>query len=512
MYIDARNLAQNTLIEGDICIVGAGTAGISMALDWKDKPYKVILLEGGGLEYDDEVQDLYDGTTSGQRYYPLRSSRLHLFGGTTGHWAGMCAPFDPIDFSKRDWVPNSGWPITLEDLNPYYMRANAKLDLEEHPYELEYWQKQIDGMIPYQLDPDIVWNKMWQFSNSRFNQDRREDILKARNIHLFTYANVTDIKANEAVNTIEEVTIKNHIGKTHTVRAKYFILACGAVQNARMLLASNHQAKAGLGNDKDQVGRYFMEHLEIDSAELWLTKPLSWKLYKWDWENGTLSRAELAITSEAQTRYQILNGTASLSPLKVAQNMKPRMDVWQNKDPRKSGELTMDAFREAERKGKEAGAHLKNRAFHLQTRVEQAPNPRSRVTLGKEKDALGVRKAHLHWEMTELDKRSMRTMYYILGRQFGVADIGRIKLMDFLQDENDHSWPDYTNGGWHHMGTTRMSSDPATGVVDANCQVFGLSNLFIAGSGCFSTAGAPNPTLTLVALSLRTSDYVMSLL
>src|SRR5580704_19040813 len=129
MHTDGRFLDNNSLIEGDICIVGAGAAGISMALDWNNTPYKVILLEGGGFEYDPEVQDLYRGKTTGQPYFPLMSSRLHYFGGTTGHWAGFCSPMDPIDFAKRNWVPHSGWPINKGDMDPYYERAQKKLEL-----------------------------------------------------------------------------------------------------------------------------------------------------------------------------------------------------------------------------------------------------------------------------------------------------------------------------------------------------------------------------------------------
>ena len=119
MHIDARTLDQGTQIEGDLCIIGAGAAGISMALEWKDSPYKVILLEGGGFDLESDIQDLYRGESVGQPYFPLQSSRLHYFGGTTGHWGGWCAPLDPIDFKKRDWVPQSGWPIQKEDLDPF---------------------------------------------------------------------------------------------------------------------------------------------------------------------------------------------------------------------------------------------------------------------------------------------------------------------------------------------------------------------------------------------------------
>src|SRR4051812_35323716 len=158
MHQDARLLPNNTIIEGDICIVGAGAAGISMALEWINTPYKVILLEGGGFSYDEQVQELYAGKTTGQRYYPLKSARLHFFGGTTGHWAGMCSTFDPIDFEKRDWVAHSGWPITREDLDPFYKRAHEKVELGPYEYDWKYWQKQNPELKPLLADESVVWN------------------------------------------------------------------------------------------------------------------------------------------------------------------------------------------------------------------------------------------------------------------------------------------------------------------------------------------------------------------
>ena len=397
MHVDARNLANNTLIEGDVCIIGAGTAGISIALDWVDTPYKVILLEGGGFEYDDQVQQLYAGETTGQKYYPLKSTRLHYFGGTTGHWAGMCAPYDPIDFMKRDWVPESGWPISREDLDPYYARAHKTLQLGPYTYDLEYWKSEVPNLIPFPLDEKVICNKLWQFSDARFNDLYGDTISKAQNVHLYTYANVVDIIANENLTQTKQVVVKNHAGKTHRVRAKRFILACGAIQNARLLLASNSQASQGLGNDNDLVGRYFMEHLEHASAELWLSKPFPSNLYIWG--SDTITRAELAITQQAQTENRILNGTVSLFPLTFGRNLDSEMDVWNNEDPRKSAEKFWKGITDARAAAEKVTEGSISRAFQLHTRIEQAPNPNSRVTILPEKDALGVPKTNLNWEL-----------------------------------------------------------------------------------------------------------------
>ncbi len=506
MHIDAKNLENNSVIEGDICIIGAGTSGLSIALDWLNTSYKVILLEGGGFEYDDKVQELYAGKTTGQKYFPLKSTRLHYFGGTTGHWAGMCSPLDDIDFKKRDWIPDSGWPINNKDLDPFYAKANDVLKLGPYNYEYDYWNKELPNLNPFPLDEKVIWNKMWQFSQARYGNIYKETIVKAKNIHLYTYANAVDIKTEDNVSKVNEVIVKNYAGKTHMVKAKHFIMACGAIQNARLLLASNSQATQGLGNANDLVGRYFMEHLEIASAELWLSKPFPTDLYSWDY-GVTKASAELAITEDVQKKEKILNGTVSLLPLSVGKYQIPRMETWQDEDPRKSADNMFKNWGEAKEKAKAEKGNIE-RAFQLNTRIEQAPNRNSRVTIGLEKDELGVPRANLHWELTALDKKSVRKIFHILGRQFGLANIGRIKLMEFLRDENDDTFPDSTNGGWHHMGTTRMSDDPKQGVVNSNCRVHGISNLFIAGSACYATSGAPNPTLTLTALSLRLSNHL----
>jgi len=510
MHIDAREMPNGSLIEGDICIVGAGAAGVSIALQWINTPYKVILLEGGGFSYEDEIQDLYRGKNTGQPYYPLKSSRLHYFGGTTGHWGGMCATMDEIDFTVRDWVQNSGWPIKRSDLDPFYKRAQPILELGPYEYGLEYWKKQDETLVSLPMDESVIYNKMWQFSPpTRFGKKYKDEIVNAKNLTLYTYANVVDIKAFDHLKAVREMTVKNLAGKAHTVRARYFILACNGIQNPRLLLASNSQFPNGLGNENDIVGRYFMEHLEIKTAELWLNKSERMKLYEWTGK----PRAEIAFTAEAQRKFQLLNGTASLSPLNMAKEVKPAIETWSADDPRQSEKQLHDANDEVGKTKliKRLTTDL-YASYELFTRMEQHPNPDSRVTLDTEKDALGVPRAQLHWKLSDQEKRSLRKIYEIIGQQIGLHGAGRVRMMEYLRDESDHSWPSLTGGGWHHMGCTRMHDDPKKGVVDPNCRVHSMENIFIAGDSCFTTGGAINPTLTIVALSLRLSDHVKELL
>ncbi len=512
MHIDARKLDDNSVIEGDICIVGAGAAGISMAIEWMNTPYKVILLEGGGFEYEDRVQELYSGKTTGQTYYPIKSSELHYFGGTTAHWGGMCSLFDPIVFQKRDWVALSGWPINQDDLIPYYKRAHVNMDIPEYEFDVKEWQKKDPSLVTMPLDESVVWNKIWRFSPpTRYGSKYKDTIVNASNIHLYTYANVVDIEANENVSSVNSVTVKNYAGKTHTVKASKFVFACAGIQNARILLAANKQAPKGLGNDNDLVGRYFMEHLEIKSAELWLKEKNALKLYM---SASPRVQGELAIMPQKQAEYKILNGIVSFTPLDFAKQTPPYIKTWTSGNPLenqkqvnkaewKAGGNRITRFLDKFNSTKDL-----HQSFQMTIRLEQEPNPLSRVTLLPEKDELGVPRAALNWAFTGLEKKSMIKIYEIIGQQVGAAGIGRVKLMEDLLDGKPDTVPGTTSGGWHHMGTTRMHEDPKVGVVDANCKIHGIDNAFMAGASCFPTGAGVNPTLTVVALSIKLSDYL----
>jgi choline dehydrogenase-like flavoprotein len=247
-----------------------------------------------------------------------------------------------------------------------------------------------------------------------------------------------------------------------------------------------------------------MEHPEIKTSSLWLADPADVKLCMMDF-GVTKARAELAISEKLQAEHKILNGTSSLSPLELAADQPAFIEVWQ--DEKDAMNKTLEKFN---KRTKPAKLNMPKgfKAYQLFTRMEQAPNPNSRITLDTEKDALGMPRAMLHWELTPLEKNSLRSINTIIGQEVGRVSMGRVKMYDYLQDEKDESWPSFTGGGWHHMGTTRMSDDPKLGVVDPNCKVHGIRNLYVAGSSCYVTAGAVNPTLTLIALTIRLSDHL----
>jgi len=507
MLIDARTLENNSIIEGDICIIGAGAAGISAAMEFNNTKYKVILLEGGGMQYEERTQELVGGSQDGQKYYPIKSTRLHYFGGTTGHWGGFCSMFDPIAFRKRDWVNMSGWPITQEDLMPFYRRANTILDLNEFNFDVNEWQKKDPKLIPMPIDKSVFWHKIWRFSPpTKFGEKYRKPVIDSANIHLYTYAHAASLEADEQVKNISEVIIKNYAGKTHRVRARYVIMACCSLQNTRLLLNSTSKAPKGIGNDNDNVGRYFMEHAELKSAELWLNDKRPFLIYE-NMSGGM--RAELAVTPEYQEKLQLLNGIMSFIPLYLARKIPAYIKSWSNNDPRENEKHVKERYDSLK---ENRFAHYfrpwQPQAYQIVMRLEQAPNRDSRITLNQEKDELGIPKVHLHWILGAQEKRSGRMIYELLGQQMGKAGLGRVRLLHNLPDLKDDTMPETTSAGWHHMGATRMTDDPKTGVVDANCRVHGMENLYIASSSCFTTGGGVNPTMTIVALSLRVADHI----
>jgi len=508
MHVDTRTLEDGTVLEGDLCIVGAGAAGISMAREWIGAKERVLFLEGGGFDYEPRMQELYRGENIGLPYYPLDAARLHYFGGTTGHWAGFCSTFDPMDFEVRDWVPHSGWPITRADLDPYYPRAQRVLGLGAHEWDAADWTRRDPALAPFDLDPNVVWTKMWQFSApARFGQLYREEIVRAPNVHLFTHANVCELEANESAGAVDTLRIRTFDGKELRARARRYVLACSTIQNARLLLASHGRAAAGLGNGNDLVGRFFMEHLEMPSGNLVTlgAHPPSTAMYAFEF-GRTKARGELALAPAVQREQRILNATVSLEPGALGEEGRSTFqwatpDVVERMRTGAAGDDTASV----------AAAAVAPRTFHLMTRQEQAPNPASRVTLAGERDALGMPRARLDWRLTDLDRRSFRAFYEVLGRELGRSGVGRAQMHDWVLDESSARWPGSLGGGWHHMGTTRMHPDPKQGVVDANCRVHGIANLWVAGAAVYPTASCVNPTLTLVALSLRLADHLKAM-
>jgi choline dehydrogenase-like flavoprotein len=565
MIIDARSVEDAASIETELCIVGAGAAGISMARALADAGFRTVLLESGGMTLDGVTQDLNAGENVGLPYFPLVGTRLRFFGGTTNHWGGTCRPFDEADFTGLPGVPNTTWPITLADVAPYYDEAARIVQLDASGFDAETW-KERSPYRPFDLDDGVIETRVAKVvdANDRsFNALYADEIERAGSVTTYLHANVTDVRLALDQASVESVVVATGSG-TFTVRARAFVLAAGGIENARILLASNSQQPAGIGNGYDVVGRYFLEHPRfVGGVILPIDPELSASFYEPHVVDdarilGYLSLSLARRQEEGLVDVQFRTRTI-LDPASERARASTDVEALRRLADRLRGDEDLDgalgdvvrvlddltSWRRllvpgagapvpqpellrvlSEASSDELSALVPEffgdiavfaygrvtdsasvRAIELSTRLDPAPIPDSRVTLGDERDAFGMPRVQLDWQLSEVDRRSAIHALEALGQEVGRAGIGRVQM----QIEADGPWPSDTQGGYHHMGTTRMSADPRTGVVDADCRVHGLANLYVAGSSVFTTGGSATPTMTLIALSLRLADHLREL-
>ena len=537
MIVDSRGVQNNETFSADFCIIGAGAAGIVMAMDLAKKNYEVIVLESGGFDMDPETQSLCEGDNVGINYVSLDKSRSRYFGGNTNCWGGWCRPLDEIDFEKRDWVPNSGWPFGRAELEPWYVKSHQALQIDDSDYSLEYNQIQLkqQGLETFPLSGRRIENIIDRFSvKKKFGEEYRKTISDLKNVRAFLYANVTSINANEAANRIVDVEVATLNAKALKFTAKAFVLAAGGIENPRLLLASDKVEKHGIGNGKDLVGRYFMDHPRFRTNLVSLTHPVKHRrLYDATVSsthqyigntNGRVA-AHVALTEASQRRYRLPN-TRTYFKTKYYPKM-VEMDGYKNdlkrsvkwwlkyKTPamgvvKKAVEVAPHVLRLAPQAAlglidAQLNYGYLKQSYSLESVIEPVPNPDSRVRLSNDRDRLGQRRAIVNWRLTDLDFRNFESIVNIVYEDLTGA--GVISGVGRAEEKIDYS-RHHIEGCFHHMGTTRMGETPETGVVDPDCRVFGYDNLYIAGSSVAPTVGADMPTITLIALAFRLSAHL----
>jgi choline dehydrogenase-like flavoprotein len=532
MIIDSRSIDNSTSFQTDLCVIGAGAAGISIALEFLSKPYNVILLESGGIRSDPMTQSLYDGKNVGLSYDRLDEARSRYFGGSTNCWGGHCRPLDSLDFKTREGVPNSGWPFGKEELHHYYERSHPLLKLGPFEYDAGKWSQQMakDDLFLFPLDRRSLTNVISQLSPpARFGDIYRAQLSEAGNIKVMLFSNATEIQTNDTATAVTGIQVRTLSGKSFTISARIVVLAAGGVENARLLLLSNRIQKMGLGNGRDLVGRYFMDHPRIRSGVVRInaqqrhrrlydaTMVLSHAGY---FSGAARISAHVAPTSECQQKLSIPNSrtylaaryTSGMSKAYLALRAISKQVKGRARFGYPFGDMARAIIRAVPAIAGNAHQAIigvldvrlnpgfVKRDFELETVIEPIPNYDSRITLSPARDRLGLNKVEVNWRLTETDK-----LHYSSLRKLLTAELTRQGVLQFAEEPVDLAeiWPKNIVGCWHHMGTTRMDPNPAKGVVDSNCRVHGIANLFIAGSSVFPTAGSDMPTITIVALALR---------
>lgn len=479
----------------DLCIIGAGAAGITIARALRGSGLDVLLVEAGGLEPSSASHALYEGemvNRYGEDAAYLQTSRLRQFGGTTGHWRGWCRPLDEADLVGRDWIPHSGWPLTRAELTAHYRVA---CDVVQIPaFDDAGAGSTSHGRPVLSVPGGEVETRIFHFSKPvRFGTAYRADIVDAADVRLLSAA-VTRLNAPAGRTTVTDAAATAPGGKRLTLRARGFVLAAGGIENPRLLLLSD-----GLGNDRDQVGRYFMDH------------PHAGRYGQVQFVDRSARERFAALYFDRKTDPTLGVRTNGVFVLSDAVREAHKLQGWSVGLRRQKADTELDELGVAvgdlagtiDGLGRTRDGDPRIQLARMSIRAEQAPNPDSRVTLSDEVDALGLRKVRLDWRFTEGDALSMRRSAERFVTAVSAASLGRARLLIGL----DAPWDD-VKGGDHHIGTTRMSADPASGVVDGGSRVHGVANLWIAGSSTFPTCGVSNPTLTIVALALRLAGHL----
>jgi choline dehydrogenase-like flavoprotein len=519
MIIDFNDLSDEPSWDSDLCVVGAGAAGFAIAREFFRSSLSVTLLESGGFSPEPETQSLYESQVVGYPHAGIHRGRVRVLGGTTTLWAGQALPLDAIDFKPRQWVPDSGWPFSRDTLEPYYRRAEEVMGLKAHDYTDPVWPRKRASWLNF--DRTQFRYLTSQFSpQPNFDIAYRSKVRQARNITLLIHANVTRINVNPNGSAVESVAIASLSGKRAIVRARYFVISSGGIESARILLASNNVQKNGIGNDFDLVGRYFQDHVQGITLPLRNNWPHIRVVHDAVYRKGVARQPKIAFSEEFQEREAVLNATVGITydgfvpdddPVEAAKRVikavvrrRPSTIRWSDIQNATSspGPILSAGYRRFVR-GRPA--FYMSGTPHIGLQCECAPIASSRVTLDTEADALGVPRTRLDWRLSPLVGR---TVVSIL-RKFAL-ELKRLSLADCDVDLIDKTTVDEWGlfDANHHIGTTRMGESPRRGVVNADCRLHGVDNLYVASSAVFPTGGHSNPTLTIIALAIRISDHL----
>jgi choline dehydrogenase-like flavoprotein len=514
--LDARTDEVGPELVAPVCILGTGAAGITLARALGAAGVEVLLVESGGLALDGPTQALYAGRNIGLPYYDLLTCRLRFFGGTTNHWAGFCRANNPVNYEARPDLGLPAWPVGFDEIAPYLAQAAESLGISPDFFEPFRLMREAGVEADDIIDrsQDRIFTAVNQISRRRkLGEIYLDELTAMPNVRIVTHLNVADIRLSDDARKVAQVACRTLTGKEVTLRASAFVLCAHAIENARLLLASNSVARDGIGNGRGLVGRYFMEHPQIEASLLAPTAA-----FPAFYDRGLLESrhfaASLSLAPETLRREGVLSyhigvygafasSGARRAARRFARDLLEPFSPSMLDDARtilaETGGLALSAIEESGL----VSLPQSMKMMSITHTIEQAPNPDSRVLLSPDRrDALGMPEADLDWQLSETDLRTLQ-----VGQRTMVAELSALGMGRFSVDELDWGLVrERVRGHFHHYGTTRMSASPSDGVVDARQKVHGVENLYVGGSSVFPTSGAHGPTMHIIGFTLRLAD------
>jgi len=516
--------ANGELVNCDLCIVGAGPAGITIAREFSGTNTRICLLDSGGREVERRAQRHNRGESVGYPIHRLKQSRVRAFGGTSRHWPpdeGLAVrPLDPIDFERRPGQSWSGWPFNRAHLEPWYKAAQAVCQAGPYDYDPAGWTEGAISALP--LVGDAVDTTVFLHGPAAFDGYHAE-VAGASNVTLFQHATVTELLPDDqAPDAVDRVRVTRGDGSGFFVRAAVVVLAAGGIENPRLLLLSRRAHAAGLGNRYDVVGRYFAERLSGRSGHIVACRPElidQAGFYEIRQARGTRVQGAFRLTDAVQRERQLRNyaffllrrdasitedAVRSMATLVKAARRRPlTADATGHLRNVVTGVRGLAGYASGSVATRRRRGSARPEVLVLRVQGEQTPNPNSRITLGERTDDFGLPVARIDWRIDATDSASIRASQELVDAALQAAGLGHVERM--LGTEHP---PMLFEGNYHHLGATRMHVDPKRGVVDADLKIHGVRNVFVVSSSVFPTYGCSNPTLTIVALALRLADHL----
>ncbi|QUD86477.1 GMC oxidoreductase [Phenylobacterium montanum] len=534
--------AAGSSLEFDICIVGGGAAGLTLAASLIDSGLSVVVLEAGGRKPDAKGLDAYKGEVADAKAHPfLHHFRVRAIGGASRIWGGRCIPYDDADLAERPWVPGPGWPIGWQALEPYYIAAQEAAEAGPFDYDPATALPGRPAEFAPGLDGALVRTTLERFSKpTDFWKRYGAALTAAANVLVLLHAAVTGVRLRPDAASVDHIEVAAADGGRAKVRARRYVIAMGGLETTRLLLASSDVRPAGIGNDHDHLGRYYMSHLAATSGVVTFNGDPARINYDYEKDaSGAYVRRRLWLTEKAQREIRGLNvifrthlpdpadpahGDPILSAMylvkdlvlyEYSRKMREAGPGWGGRlrhlgnilaHPIRLARFAVNWVRDrnlAERKMPSVVLGSPQNRYPIEFHAEQSPNPDSRLTLTGDRDAYGMPRLRVDWRVNAADLEALKRAYAVLAAELERTGVGRL---DYSPDEvAERALAEGAYGG-HHLGTTRMSARPEDGVVDPDLRVHGVNNLFVASGSVLPTSSQANPTLTILALSLRLGD------
>lgn len=470
----------------DIVIVGAGAAGYTIANEFKDSKLSVALLEGGEYDYTAKSQAIYNGTIgSGLIHADLDVYRQRHLGGSTNCWGGGCLPFDRIDFEGREELGLPKWPIEYDEILPFYDRAAKYTGTETFDGNFSGANKRIP-IFPEIENQDILLQKHWRVNNSKrnFRDNFHDTLINSKNIDVYLNANVISLNMQNGSNIINSLGVQGLDSIKTKLTGKKFILCCGGLETTRLMLNWTESSPELFLGLKKSLGHYYSPHINLYNG---LFVP----------ENGIeIKNDYFPVTDKIRERAFISFSEKHLKENKLL-NFKTTFESVSSLDEKARNFDNVLKF--IANKNRLSNVNV----YNLNTAFDQSPNYDSKIYLNSNRDDIGLKRITLEHQISESDVKSINMTYFQLAKTFGSLGLGRLAYKSA-----ESCFETEVIGKSHHTGTTRMSSTTDEGVVDSNLKVHGMHNLYISSSSIFPTPSQANPTLTIMAFSIRLADFL----